>query len=56
MYIFNIKLNKILLLKMKVEMTESTIINLGEEKSVFERAVIEAYKQKTSKVNVEPNS
>jgi hypothetical protein len=35
---------------MKVESMES-IINLGEEKSVFERAVIEAYKQKTSKVN-----
>ena len=34
---------------MKFDNKES-IINLGEEKSVFERAVIEAYKQKTSKV------
>jgi hypothetical protein len=35
---------------MKVDTSKESIINLGEEKSVFERAVIEAYKQKTSKV------
>jgi hypothetical protein len=33
-----------------VEAKES-IINIGEEKSVFERAIIEAFKEKNSKVN-----
>ena len=32
-----------------VENKES-IMNVGEEKSVFERAIIEAFKQKSSKV------
>lgn len=30
-------------------MEKESIINLGEEKSVFERAIIEAFKQTTSK-------
>ena len=29
-------------------MEKESIINLGEEKSVFERAIIEAYKEKSS--------
>ena len=34
-------------------MEKESIINLGEEKSVFERAIIEAFKEKTSKLMYE---
>jgi hypothetical protein len=31
---------------------KESIMNIGEEKSVFERAIIEAFKENTSKVNI----
>jgi hypothetical protein len=34
-------------------MEKESIINLGEEKSVFERAIIEAFKEKSSKLMYE---